>query len=109
MYVCMYIYTYIYICIYIYIYIFIYIHIYIYNIYFSKVSKGFAFLKEFLDSTVENLVSSDTLIEVTELALKTFLNFLIKFTNKFAEQQLTQSFSTICNTFYGSLRGKDFT
>ena len=110
--VCMYIYIYKYIYIHIYIYICMYIYIYIYTytyicmyvcisktrhlllneLYFGFF-QTFEDLKteDFEDSRVDKQVTTDTLIEFTELVLKnTFLNFLIKFTNKFAERQLAQ-------------------
>ena len=107
-YIYIYIYLYIYVCIYIYIYIYIYIHIHIYVCMYVCISKTrhlllnelyFGFFQtfedlkteDFEDSRVDKQVTTDTLIEFTELVLKnTFLNFLIKFTNKFAERQLAQ-------------------
>ena len=53
---------------------------------------GLAFLKDFLDSRVDKQVTTDTLIELTELVLKNnIFEFYDKTYKKFAERQLAQS------------------
>ena len=72
--------------------------------------KVHAFLKEFLHSKLDKQVKADTLIEIAELLLK---NKIFEFSVKTYKQICGTAFwhkvcCTICNTFYGSFRGKDF-
>ena len=68
--------------------------------------EGLASLKDFLDRKVDKQVTTDTLIELAELVLK---NNIFEFSDKTYKQiHGTKVCSTICPTFYGNFRGKDF-
>ena len=68
--------------------------------------EGLAFLMNFLESRVDKQVTTDTLIELAELVLK---NNIFEFSDKTYKQiHGTKICSTICRTFYGNFRGKDF-
>ena len=93
------------------------------DIQISHMTKVFLFLRIFwtdntgvtdrsqtLTDRVDKQVTTDTLIELAELVLK---NNIFKFSDKTYKTNSRNSHwykvrSTICSTFYGSFRGKDF-